>query len=705
MIPGFVRVSVKGQQCQRFVNLCRGREMDLKRIIRTGETELQLTMKVADFLQISPLRRKTGVHIHILKKRGPLFFLLFCKRRKIIPAGFLAVFCLLFFLSGRVWNVEIRGNILNPTPQLMSFLKEQGVCFGVSRKKISCSALAASLRREFPEITWVSAGFSGTGLRFDIREGTAGEKAEPEERACSLFSTLDGVVDSMVTRQGTPLVRAGDEIKKGQELVSGIVDITDDSQEVIRYAYVQADADIYIRHTIAYYDTFPLNIEKKVWSGKKKTRLFFQLGNWFLDFSSPLKENEERLVSREPLFSIGIFRSPVTLGIAAIGKYEVQKEQLTEDAIAYLVETAKENAALLSPEDCEELYAGEESYPELEGVNAALEELRVEEKINAAMRMETAALAGAEEVASLDYCALGTSLAEVVIRNTRGLDVSFAKNFATAYVSAIAKKGGETKTGSYFWKAQDWNDFNPEETGRMAAKRAASHLGAVSVPSGKYDVIFDGRAMVSLLGAFAGVFFAENAQKGFSLLQGKTGEKIASEGVTLRDDALLLGGYGTQPFDSEGVSGKNKAVIENGVLKTLLHNRRTAKKDGVASTGNGFKMGLTGSVKTAPTNFYLAKGMLSQEALLAQMGDGLLLTSLMGLHAGTNAVSGDFSLSAEGFRIKGGRIDTPVEQITVAGNFYQLLAEVEEIADDLYFGSGGVGSPSVLIRGLAIAGS
>ena len=338
-------------------------------------------------------------------------------------------------------------------------------------------------------------------------------------------------------------------------------------------------------------------------------------------------------------------------------------------------------------------------------MNAALEELRVEEKINAAMRMETAALAGAEEVASLDYCALGTSLAEVVIRNTRGLDVSFAKNFATAYVSAIAKKGGETKTGSYFWKAQDWNDFNPEETGRMAAKRAASHLGAVSVPSGKYDVIFDGRAMVSLLGAFAGVFFAENAQKGFSLLQGKTGEKIASERVTLRDDALLLGGYGTQPFDSEGVSGKNKAVIENGVLKTLLHNRRTAKKDGVASTGNGFKMGLTGSVKTAPTNFYLAKGMLSQEALLAQMGDGLLLTSLMGLHAGTNAVSGDFSHSAEGIRIKGGRIDTPVEQITVAGNFYQLLAEVEEIADDLYFGSGGVGSPSVLIRGLAIAGS
>ena len=332
MIPGFVRVSVKGQQCQRFVNLCRGREMDLKRIIRTGETELQLTMKAADFLQISPLRRKTGVHIHILKKKGPLFFLLFCKRRKMIPVGFLAVCCLLFFLSGRVWNVEIRGNILNPTPQLMSFLKEQGVCFGVSRKKISCSALAASLRREFPEITWVSAGFSGTGLRFEIREGTAGEKAEPEEKSCSLFSTLDGVIDSMVTRQGTPLVRAGDEIKKGQELVSGIVDIKDDSQEVIRYEYVQADADIYVCHSIAYYDTFPLDIEKKVWSGKKKTTIFFQLGSSFLDLSSPLQQNEDRLICRESLFSTGIFQVPFSLGIITTSRFELRKERLTEDA-------------------------------------------------------------------------------------------------------------------------------------------------------------------------------------------------------------------------------------------------------------------------------------------------------------------------------------------------------------------------------------
>jgi len=341
----------------------------------------------------------------------------------------------------------------------------------------------------------------------------------------------------------------------------------------------------------------------------------------------------------------------------------------------------------------------------VEGVNEELEQLAVSEKISAAIKMEQAALAGAEEVASLDYCALGTGLAEIAIKNTKGLDVSFAKNFATAYVSAIARKGDETKTGTYFWKAQDWSDFDPEETGRKAAERAVSHLGAGSVSSGKYDIVLEDRAMVSLLGAFAGIFFAENVQKGFSMLNGKTGTKIASEKVTLRDDALLKGGYGTQPFDSEGVSGKNKAIIENGVLKTFLYNRKTAKKDGVLSTGNGFKMGLTGSVKTATTNFYLAKGKVSQEELFRQMGDGLFITSLMGLHSGCNAVSGDFSLSAEGFRIADGRQAQPVEQITIAGNFYKLLEEVEEIADDLYFGSSGIGSPSVLVRNLDIAGN
>jgi PmbA protein len=211
--------------------------------------------------------------------------------------------------------------------------------------------------------------------------------------------------------------------------------------------------------------------------------------------------------------------------------------------------------------------------------------------------------------------------------------------------------------------------------------------------------------MRALLSAYCSVFSGKQALLGLSLLSGKVGETVAADCVTLVDDAMYEGGYVKTAFDGEGVATYKKNVIEKGVLKTLLYNRKTAKKDGVASTGNGFKAGLTGSVKTATTNFYLAKGGISQEKLFSQMGDGLFITSLMGLHSGCNAVSGDFSLSAEGFCVEGGKLGQPVEQITIAGNFYHLLEAVEEIADDLYFGSAGIGSPSVLVRNLDIAGN
>lgn len=379
-------------------------------------------------------------------------------------------------------------------------------------------------------------------------------------------------------------------------------------------------------------------------------------------------------------------------------------EQLAADAIPFLVSAAKENAVLLPPEDAEELYPGEKEYPVLQGIHEGLERLSVSEKIDAAKRMEQAALAGAEEVALLDYCVLGTVRVETVIRNSRGLDVSFAKNYATAFVSAIARKGDETKTGSYFWKDQDWNGFDPEKTGREAARRAAMQLGAASVPSGKYDAVLYGEAMVALLGAFCGIFYAENVQKGFSLLGGKLGQNIASTVVTLRDDALLTGGYASTPFDSEGVSGRNKAVIENGTLRTFLYNRKSAKADGAESTGNGFKAALTAPVKTACTNFYLQKGTKSRDELFEALQNGLFITDLMGLHAGTNTVSGDFSLSASGFLIENGKLGRPVEQITIAGNFYRLLEAIEDVANDMYFSSGGKGSPSILVRGLDIAG-
>ena len=396
-------------------------------------------------------------------------------------------------------------------------------------------------------------------------------------------------------------------------------------------------------------------------------------------------------------------------GVSFRGEYKGRTgcsstERMTEADIPYLIAEAKENACLLPEGERQELYAPLTQQKVADAVNGDLERLTAEEKIQAARRMEQAALAKGACIASMDYCTLETMWSRVAIENTLGLDVSFCKNSATAYVCAIAKDGDTVKTGSHFWKGQRWQDFHPKETGRKAAENAASQLGAVGIGSGSYGVVLDGSVMASFLKVFSEIFFGETVQKGFSLLKGKKDTVLASPCVTLWDNPFLEGGYASRPFDDEGVPCREKAVIEKGVLKTYLYNLKTAKEDGVSSTGNGFKGGLTAPVKTAATNFYLEKGAGSQADLLAHMGEGLLITEITGLHAGANTVSGDFSLSAEGFLVEQGRKSHAVEQITVGGNFYTLLQTIAEVGEDLYFMPSGYGSPSVRVERMRIAG-
>ena len=228
---------------------------------------------------------------------------------------------------------------------------------------------------------------------------------------------------------------------------------------------------------------------------------------------------------------------------------------------------------------------------------------------------------------------------------------------------------------------------------------ALSKLHAGRLKSGEYPVVIRAGAMADLLTTFAGIFSAENAQQGLSLLAGREGERVASPCVTRADDPLMPWGLGSSPFDREGAATYKKNVVEDGVLRTLLHNRKTAKKAGVQTTGNA-----AGGGRVAPSNLYIVPGDASLDELLAEMGDGLYLTEVSGLHAGANPVSGDFSLLSRGFEVKGGRLTRPVEQFTVAGNFYRLLESIEQVGDDLLFEGSPIGCPSVRVTGLSVAG-
>ncbi|MFA6649321.1 MAG: metallopeptidase TldD-related protein, partial [Candidatus Izemoplasmatales bacterium] len=229
-------------------------------------------------------------------------------------------------------------------------------------------------------------------------------------------------------------------------------------------------------------------------------------------------------------------------------------------------------------------------------------------------------------------------------------------------------------------------------------KEGTDALGAKPVASNNYEIILRRDALAVLLMTFQNVFSADAVQKGLSLLKGKLNETIGSELVTIVDDPFLKKSSSSRSFDDEGCATKYKELIKNGVLTTYLHNLNTAKKDGLSTTGNGFG----GSVSFI--NMKMIPGNDSFDALIASVQDGLLITSLQGSHAGANPVSGDFSLQASGFVVKGGKIGAPVALVTVAGNFISLLKDIVAVGNDLKTGYFGVTCPSVKVKSMPVAG-
>ena len=161
-------------------------------------------------------------------------------------------------------------------------------------------------------------------------------------------------------------------------------------------------------------------------------------------------------------------------------------------------------------------------------------------------------------------------------------------------------------------------------------------------------------------------------------------------------------------FDGEGVATYRKNVIEKGILKTLLYDLATADRAGVTTTGNGQRVGYSEPVSIRPYSFYIDGGSVTPDELKRTLGDGLYITEFKGMHAGCNAVTGDFSIESAGYLVRDGKICDAVRAFTVAGNFFELLREIEDLSDNVYFGmpSGftSYGAPDVFVRNMSVAG-
>ena len=379
-------------------------------------------------------------------------------------------------------------------------------------------------------------------------------------------------------------------------------------------------------------------------------------------------------------------------------------EAFDEQAVDMLVQGALDSARLCEDSDEAFLHTGGDEVPAIDLFNPALEQVSPGEKLDFALMLEREAKGYDPRIEKVGDTTVFTGKTTVRIVNTHGMDRQYTRNDCGAFLQPVARDGESVSAGVKLCLARDFAKLDVKTLAEAAAKTAIAGLHAKAVPSGAYRVIFHNEVMTDLLGVFSSVFSAESAQKGMSLLKGKIGEMIAAPFVTLVDDPLMENGLASRPFDAEGVASQRHTLMENGQFLTFLHNLKTAHKDGVQSTGNAGKAGYAGAVQVSPSNLHFLPGEKSLAEMMAEAGEGLLITEVSGLHAGANAVSGDFSLLSKGFRIQKGEKQGPVEQITIAGNFFEMLKSIQALGNDLSFPRGGMGSPSVDVGMLSVGG-
>lgn len=330
-LNGYVEVLICGGQTERFFNLCMARGIVVRNLRQNKDKSFTCIFSVNHFFLLGPIRRKTKVRIHILEKQGLPFWVEKGVKRKAFFLGFFLCGMLLLMLSGRIWNIHIEGNRANSTPEILKFLEDQGVSHGMKKKSLNCSAIAASIREEYPQTAWVSARTEGTRLVITVKEGDFQNKKKKEKvEPCNLTATESGTVVKIITRAGVPRIRPGENCKTGDVLVSGCLELKNDSQEVTRYEYVHADADIYIKRKLSYYAELPLEYEAEIRENIQETGGFLKIGKLYLKWGAEHKKGWHTLTEELPMKLTENFRLPVSTGRITMNRYQKKKIIRTE---------------------------------------------------------------------------------------------------------------------------------------------------------------------------------------------------------------------------------------------------------------------------------------------------------------------------------------------------------------------------------------
>lgn len=330
-IFGYIKAEVYGFAPERFMNLIVKNDVVIWDVENTQQGYIFYTGR-KNLMKMKPFLQKTNMKIKLLEKRGLPYFFKLHKRRVAFLIGFLIAAAFLYTLSLFVWEVKVTGEDTLVAESVLKRIEEKYVALGTLKSHIDCHKLEEQLRKEFDEISWVSCELKGTGLTVYLEEGMAPKK-KTEETPGDLVAAKNAVITKMITRQGTPIAKVKDKVKKGDILISGTIYIYDDNNEILETSYVPADGDVYGQVVEQYRDYIDLEYYEKKYDDQAKSYLSFYVMDYCVTPYTPKvkAKNFDTYTQIHKACILEHFYLP--LGYKKITKcpYELERKQYSEE--------------------------------------------------------------------------------------------------------------------------------------------------------------------------------------------------------------------------------------------------------------------------------------------------------------------------------------------------------------------------------------
>lgn len=395
-----------------------------------------------------------------------------------------------------------------------------------------------------------------------------------------------------------------------------------------------------------------------------------------------------------------------TKSLSMRGKYNGQMgyastESFDEEGINQCLETLIQNAKYLSSTDVDYMFDGNAEYVKVENPVADYEEVSFEEKVNFLSKLESRLVNFDKRIVNVELTYMERASKTRLI-NSHGINLAKEYSYMVFYAEALAVDGDQSAAKFEADVNTKFSELDADKVFNKLTENVINSLGAGFVQSGKYPVVLSRDVASSIVSAFSSVFSGESAMRKMSILVDKVNQQVFGENITIINDPFTDKALFKESFDDEGVPCQTIEVVKNGVFTGFFHNLRSANFFKQAPTGNGFRHGASTSV--SPVNLHVQEGNQTEDEIIATIENGIYITEVSGLHAGLNPISGNFNVQSSGYLIENGKKTKPVTLFVLSSNFYEMLNNVEAIANNTEPNFNGIASPSLKIKEVQISG-